>query len=296
MENEHDDHREVLAATASTGERNGVGHHHDDLDYRAGERDQGWVAWLLVIAAVAPVLVFAEATRQVFSGARDQEWFGAYSGDGSQLSADVHVSFSDHFAYWSFYTPAGPTLLASTLGVLVLVGLTLVGCPAWLIPARATRWAACGVAAVLSLGALAILVATLTLASRAGDDGSRSQMFGRQPGFIETGPDVAVLATVCVLAGVGAVLLLRSPAPALPLPVLPADADTADLAPRLAPDSAQPPATPDAEPVPAPTAASEHLGRPPEDVPHVSSADYALYRRPESFRRPDNATNPPSRR
>lgn len=269
------------------GDRGGDGDGDDE-----GDHGRGWAGWLLVVAAALPVLVLAEATRQVFTGARD-DWMNGYPRDGSQLTPDISLPFWSRFDFWLFQVPPAPALLASTLGVVVVTGVVLLARPLWLVPARPARWAAAAVAALVALGSLATAAGVLAMVSRTSDDVGVT-FYGTGTGLVELGPDVASLALTAVVAALCGLVLLRPPA-GVGSPVAVASSSASPEVERDEPSAAasreaerEEPGVAPAPGHPAAVAPPGEPGRGPAEpaatpeVPRFPSGDPALYRRPVS--------------
>lgn len=247
-----------------------------------GSARGGVLAWVLVLASAVPLLLVLEASRQFFAGDLDERYFGFSS--GSDLDTDRVVPFVERWYAFTYTVPTTPALLASTLGVVVVTGLVLLGRPRPLVPPTPARWLAFGVSALTTLAALLVLLAALLAVSEEpvveGDAGSSSTPYVSFPEIIN--PVGVSLLTGVVSALAAGVLARRPTGPGVPHDDTEDTAappwTTADPAPEPTPDRVRDPA-PDRVPDPAPL----HLpavGAAPPAFPRAEDSDLDLYRRP----------------
>ena len=187
----------------------GAGQDDAGADGRPAPTGTGALPWVLVAAAAAPVLLAGEASRQFFSGARDEQYFGYYGASGD-LVGDPSVSLLDRWSTFGYAVPAVPALLASALGIAVVTGLVLLDRPRWLVPGTAARWAACGVAAATAAAsALLLLLALLVVSEDVDTDAQGGVTY--VPQFTEVAGPVGVALLAGVLTAMAAVVLARPP-------------------------------------------------------------------------------------
>ncbi|WP_432502203.1 hypothetical protein [Kineococcus arenarius] len=269
--------------------------HGDHGEGPGGDRDEGWAAWLLLVAAAAPVLLAAEGCRRFLAGARDQENFGWRSGDlfGTDEAADgaAALDLADRWPAMLGTVPAGTALLASVVGLLALTGAALAGRPGWLAPGRRQRWAGVAVAVVVVLGALGLAAGSLVTVSRSGQDEAGLPSFVLDTwGWLEAGVPLGTALLSAVLAGLCGAVLLRTGEP----PAAPVRSPAAGPAPLHEPSpepEPQPRSRPEPRPEPRPEVApvvparrGERTTGAVEGPPRPSSEDLALYRRPQRVR------------
>jgi len=245
------------------------------------DADRGTVAgWVLAVAAALPVAAAAEAARRVMGGGLDRVFTATYGGYPSPST-----STRQRFEWLISAVPVGPALLASTVGVLVVVGLRLSGRE----PGRWPRRIAAVVAGAVVVAGLGFVAAVLDYVARPPATTPATVAFVNQyPDFVQFAPQVAEVALTVVLSVAAAIALLRASRPA-PAPAGPARAAVAapaatpgaeapvEEAPVAEPVAAEPSR---AEPV-APRVAEPALRPAGATLPRPESDDYALYRRPQ---------------
>ncbi|WP_432574626.1 hypothetical protein [Kineococcus sp. SYSU DK005] len=299
------------------GDEHGDGdrHEHDDgLERDDGGSGAGPAVWALLVAAVAPVLLAAQACRRFLAGARDDDvqelrWRARVSSPEGFEGGLSPLGATDRWGPMLEAVPAATALLASTVGLLAVAGLALAGRPAWLAPTAAQRRAGAGVAAVLVLASLALAGGSLATVS-AEDDGGLSPWGsswswleacvplgtallcatlavlcagvllrpGPRPGGSADGSAVASAGTSAGGAAEGAAGEPGPRAGASPVSAPPVPAVTsAPPAPQAPPAAAPPPPAAAAPPAPQ-SGAAPRSGA--EGLPRVPQDDLALYRRP----------------
>jgi len=247
-----------------------------------GDRPAGpWGAWVLVVAAAAPLGLWLETARRVLV-------HGVYNGLQFFLGMPVTTTFTGRFGSLLVTAPPSGPLTCSALGVGALAALAVAGRPAFLVPVALARRAAGALAALTALAAAAVLTATAVYLTDPADPRTdRSVAFA--PGTADipaAAPTTGVVVFVLAAAALAAVVLLRLDGPApttAPHPALaprPAVAPVAvdDVEPVVAtppvgrPEPAAPaPAAPD----PGPAVALRADG-----LPHPGADELARYRRP----------------
>jgi len=251
----------------------------DDAVGRGPDEGGSPAGWLLAVVAALPVAAAAEAARRVMSGGLDRVFTATYGGYPSPST-----SLRQRFEWLISAVPVGPALLASTVGVLVVVGLRLSGRE----PGRWPRRVAAAVAGVVAVAGVAFLAAVLEYLARPPATTPATVAFVNQyPSFVQFGPQAAQVVLSVVLSVAAALALLRGPRP---VPAAPGGAVLAAGpagVPPAARETTAPVATPPVEvAAPAPARAT---AEPPEPaavrpggaaLPRPEGDDYALYRRP----------------
>lgn len=281
----------------STGE-----HHHRDEDgpeqSPPAETRPGLTGWVLVVAAAVPVVLMLEGSRQFFSGALDDRYFGYY-GTGEEL-VDRVVPFVERWYAFQYAVPTTPALLASTLGVVVVTGLVLLGRPRQLVPSAAARWVAFAVAVLTAVAAALFLVAALLAVSEEPEVDESNGSSSTYVSFPEISGPVGVSLLTGVVSGLAASVLARPPAGRRPragddvgdgpdLHAAPTGRATpaGDLVPDRVPDVVVPHLVPDVVPDVVPDLVPDHeradgrveAGPRPLAYPRADDADLDLYRR-----------------
>jgi len=259
------------------GELRDDGLRDDEGDDAAGRGpgDRGTVAgWVLAVTAALPVAAAAEAARRVMSGGLDRVFTATYGGYPSPST-----SLRQRFEWLISAVPVGPALLASTVGVLVVVGLRLSGRE----PGRWPRRIAALVGAAVVVAGLGFLAAVLDYVARPPATTPATVAFVNQyPDFVQFAPQVAEVALTVVLSVAAAVALLRAPRPAPAAVEAPSAPPLRQEAPVAEAPVAEAPAPPAAVGTSAPARVAEPALRPAgAALPRPESDDYELYRRPQ---------------
>jgi len=246
----------------------------DDGDPPAGP----WGAWVLVLAAAAPLVLWLETARRVLV-------HGVYNGLQFFLGMPVTTTFTGRFGSLLVTAPPSAPLTCSAVGVGALAALTVAGRPAFLVPVGAARRAAGALALLTALSAAAVLAATAVYLTNPADPRTdRSVAFA--PGTADipaAAPTTGVVVFVLAAAVLAAVVLLRRDEPAPAARAVPATevagADAAAPDP-VAAAPGQEDAGPPAEPAPPAAAHEPALVARADGLPHVGAEELARYRRP----------------
>lgn len=230
----------------------------EDAPSPPDEDHRSFLSWVLVVATALPLGLAAAATRTWFSGIRDGQFF-AYDPATDLTPGVASVSFADRWASFDNAVPYVPALLAATLGVVVLAGVTVHGRPRWLQPSAAARATSVVLATLSGLAALAVVVSgVVAVATDPVTTSSGGQVRASTSADLVAPLGVGLLtAVVCAFA---AVLLAHRPV----------EPSTVDATPEPA---AEP------EPAPEPEPATERIPEPPApDFPRAGPDDLARYR------------------